>query len=847
VDAEGKGFVAGIYPMLLDEACHFLAVDFDKGSWRDDAAAFVETCTQLGLPASLERSRSGKGAHVWLFFSEAVPAALARQLGSYILTETMERRPEIGLDSYDRFFPNQDTLPRGGFGNLIALPLQKAARKSGNSVFVDDAMAPHKDQWAYLASVEPIPRASVEAIASEAHRNGRVLGVRMPLDDEGANEPWTMPASRRPGRRIPRSELPERLELMLADQLYVPKDGLSPSLRNRLIRTAAFQNPEFYRAQAMRLPTWKLPRIVACAEVLPNHIGLPRGCQEDVTTLLTDLGVAMSVRDERCSGSPLEVRFHGELRPDQQSAADAMLAHDTGVLSAATAFGKTVIAAWLIAKRGVSTLVLVHRRQLLDQWIERLAEFLAIPAKDIGRIGGGRDRAGGLLDVALIQSLGRKGVVDDRVGGYGHLIVDECHHLPAFSFELVARRAKARFVAGFSATVVRKDGHQPIIFMQCGPVRHAVSGKSQAVARPFGHTVVVRPTAFVPRISGESSERESFQELCRQLAQDEVRNRLILDDALDAVRDGRSPLVLTERNDHLDALERMLDGQVQNLIVLRGGMGVRQRKAISERLASIPRGEGRVLLATGRYIGEGFDDARLDTLLLTMPVSWRGTVTQYLGRLHRLFDGKVEVRVLDYADMNDRRLGRMFDKRCRAYEAAGYSIVLPASAVAGWPVDVTLPADPDWKRDYSASARRLVRDGVDVPLARLFVGAAQPLPPNAEGTARARSGAEAFLFRRLESLAATSGRFRLNAELPLAFDGAGRMEVDLLCADARVAVEIDGAHHLAGPDAYRRDRRKDRLLQEQGFFVLRFLSEDVTKELEAVLDSILRVLEARGR
>ncbi|MHB9001545.1 MAG: TOTE conflict system archaeo-eukaryotic primase domain-containing protein, partial [Thermoanaerobaculia bacterium] len=657
-DDEGKSLVAGIYPMLFDETCNLLAVDFDEGTWCEDAFAFRDTCRRLALPASLERSRSGKGAHVWLFFSESVPAALARQLGSYILTETMERRP-IGLASYDRFFPNQDTLPRGGFGNLIALPLQKAARDAGNAVFIDDALRPHEDQWTYLASVERIPRALAETIAAEAHRQGRVLGVRMPPDDEGANEPWTMPASRSSRRRIPRSELPERIELVLADQLYVPTGGIGPSLRNRLIRTAAFQNPEFYRAQAMRLPTWKFPRIVACAEDLPDHIGLPRGCRDDVATLLMDLGVSVSLRDERCSGAPLDVRFLGELRADQQFAAEAMLAHDTGVLSAATAFGKTVIAAWLIAKRGASTLVLVHRRQLLDQWVERLAEFVGIPTKDIGRIGGGRDRATGLLDVALIQSLARKGLVDDRVGGYGHLIVDECHHIPAFSFELVARRAKARFVAGFTATVARKDGHQPIIFMQCGPVRYQVSGKSQAAERPFRHTVIVRPTAFVPPSAAESNERRSYQELCRQMAQDELRNRLIIDDVLEAVRDGRSPLVLTERNDHLNALERMLEGKVRNLIVLRGGMGVRHRSAITERLASIPPGGGRVLLATGRYVGEGFDDARLDTLLLTKPVSWRGTVTQYLGRLHRLFDGKDEVRVIDYADVNDRMLGRM--------------------------------------------------------------------------------------------------------------------------------------------------------------------------------------------
>jgi very-short-patch-repair endonuclease len=252
-----------------------------------------------------------------------------------------------------------------------------------------------------------------------------------------------------------------------------------------------------------------------------------------------------------------------------------------------------------------------------------------------------------------------------------------------------------------------------------------------------------------------------------------------------------------------------------------------------------------VILATGKYIGEGFDDARLDTLFLTLPVSWRGTIAQYVGRLHRLYDGKREVRVYDYADVDVPMLARMFNRRCRGYEAVGYSILLPASAIPGWPVDVSLPADPLWKRDFGASVRRLVRDGVDTPLARLFVTVARPIPPDAEGATRARSASEAFLYRRLETLPDTRGRFRLNADLPIPFDGWGRMEVDLLCADSRVVVELDGAQHLADPAAYRRDRRKDQLLQENGYFVLRFLAEDVAKELDTVLDNILRSLAVR--
>ncbi|HLG59562.1 MAG TPA: DEAD/DEAH box helicase family protein [Vicinamibacterales bacterium] len=843
--SDGQPFVAGIYPLLQDETCFFLAVDFDKAGWREDAAVFLETCRRMNLPSAIERSRSGRGAHVWFFFEEAIPAALARRLGSHIITETMEARPDIGLDSYDRLFPNQDTMPQGGFGNLIALPLQKGPRKQDNSVFLNHEFVPWTDQWAFLATMRKLGRAQVERIVEEAERRGRILGVRLPPQDDGEDEPWTAPPSRHRKEAPIVGELLPALELVLGNQIYIPKQGLHPGLRNRLLRLAAFQNPEFYKAQAMRLSIFDTPRVVACAEDHPHYIGLPRGCLDDVRQMLTDLGVRTAVRDERHNGTGLDVRFHGELRQEQKAAADAMLRHETGVLAATTAFGKTVVAAWLIAQRGVNTLVLVHRRQLLDQWIERLSTFLDIPAKSIGRIGGGRTRPTGNLDVAIIQSLVPKGIVDDRVAEYGQVIVDECHHLSAHSFEQVVRQAKARFVIGLSATLARKDGHHPIIFMQCGPVRHQVSARTQAASRPFEHFVLVQPTAFQPKRSPDSDKRVEFQALYQELIDDELRNRRICDDVMESVRDGRSPIVLTERNDHLDLLEQRLGTSLRHVVVLRAGLGKKQRQAVTDRLAAIPRDEARAILATGRYVGEGFDDPRLDTLFLTLPVSWRGTIAQYAGRLHRLYDGKREVRVYDYADLNVPMLARMFDRRCRGYEAIGYTILLPASAIPGWPVDVVLPSDPVWKRDYSGSVRRLVRDGVDTPLASLFVHAARTVPSDAEGAGRARSATEAFLYRRLETLPETKGRFRVNVALPIAFDGFGHLEVDLLCTDARVAVELDGAQHLSDPVAYRRDRRKDHLLQESDYLVLRFLAEDVGRDLDLVLDAILRALSHR--
>jgi len=847
-DAAGRDFTAGVYPMLLDETCWFLAMDFDKEKWSEDVGAVRETCRQMQIPVSVERSRSGNGAHLWLFFKEAVPAVLARKLGAYILTLTMECRPEAGLDSYDRFFPNQDTLPKGGFGNLIALPLQKKPRQSGNSIFLDEALHPYEDQWAYLSGVGRLSLSEAENVVKEAEKQHDVTGVRYPITDEEHDEaPWCASPSRQLKDPPIAGPLPKRVDITLGNQIYVSKESLPPGLRNRLIRLAAFQNPEFYKAQAMRFPTFDKPRIIACAEDFKQHIGLPRGCLDELLALLSNLKIEARVQDERFNGISGAFFFHGRLRPEQQLAADALLKHDTGVLSATTAFGKTVVAAWLIAQRGVNTLILVHRKQLMEQWIERLSTFLEIPAKTIGRIGGGRKKATGILDVALIQSLVRTGVIDDRVGEYGHLVVDECHHLSASSFEQVARQAKARYVTGLSATVTRKDGHHPIIFMQCGPIRYRVNAMAQAAARPFTHSVIVRPTAFRFHQYMDGDKRQEFQALYSALIADKIRNEQICADVIATAKEGRSPVVLTERTEHLEILAERLSSAIPNLLVLQGGMKPKLFREVIARLADIPEKEERVLLATGSFLGEGFDDARLDTLFLTLPISWRGTIAQYAGRLHRLHDLKREVRIYDYADLNIPMLARMFDRRCKGYDGIGYQIMLPASAVPGWPVEVPLPVDPEWKRDYAATVQRLIRDGVDTDLGNLFVHATRKLQANAEGEDRARSATEAFLFRRLETLPETAGTFRLNDQLPIPFADRSQMEVDLCSRAARLAIEIDGPQHLSDPDAYRRDRRKDALLQGNGYFVLRFLAEDIGTHLAEVLDAILQVLAHCGR
>jgi superfamily II DNA or RNA helicase len=668
-----RDFTAGVYPLLADETCWFLAADFDKQSWAKDAGAFLGTCRARGVPAALERSRSGNGGHVWIFFSDPVPAAEARKLGSLLITETMERHPELGFDSYDRFFPSQDTMPVGGFGNLIALPFQNVPRQSGNSMFVDDELHPHPDQWAFLSCVKRMTRAEVAVLVEHAAAAGKILGVRLPIDDDDDEEPWaTPPSKRRPEARIT-GPLPEKVEVVLGNQVYVDRSELPPALVNRLVRLAAFQNPEFYKAQAMRLPTFGKPRIISCGQLFVRHAALPRGCLDAVLDLLATHGIKTEMRDEREAGARLETAFLGKLTAEQEVATRALLAHETGVLAATTAFGKTVVAARMIAERGTNTLVLVHRQQLLDQWVARLGAFLNLDRARIGEVRGGKRKPTGAVDIALIQSMVKRGEVSDLVAGYGHVIVDECHHLSAVSFESIAREARAKFVLGLSATVTRKDGHHPIIFMQCGPVRYRVDARKQAAARPFSHKVVIRPTAFLAPPS-ELGARVPIQSLYGLLAQDAVRNDIIFNDVLLALEAGRSPVVITERKDHLQMMATRISRFAKNVIVLRGGMTAKERKHSWDTLQSVPEGEERVLVATGRYLGEGFDDARLDTLFLTMPISWRGTLAQYAGRLHRLHDAKRDVVIYDYVDAAEPMLANMAKKRQAGYESLGYAV-----------------------------------------------------------------------------------------------------------------------------------------------------------------------------
>ena len=539
-------FVMGIYPLMKDERCWFLAIDFDKASWQKDVHAFISACRENAIPYSTEISRSGKGAHVWIFFSEPVLAIEARKLGSYLLTQAMDAHPELGFESYDRLFPNQDTLPKGGFGNLIALPLQKKPRNEGHSVFVNDDFMVYADQWSYLSSIQRLSLRELDNLIEKAEQQNTILGVKLPIS-EGDVEPWEISPSRKIKETVIADPLPKSVTIVVSNQIFIDTNNLPTVLQSKIIRLAAFQNPQFYKHQAMRLSTFNTPRIISCAQYYPKHIALPRGCQDDLLNLLDDLKMEPIIEDKRFEGNKIEdVQFQGKLTIEQEQVVGKLLKHDIGTLSATTAFGKTVI-----------TL--------------------------------------------------------------------------------------------------------------------NMSAKKQASERPFDHFVIQRHTDF--EIPSTVSSKLSMTHIYQALVNDDLRNQFILNDIKKALFEKRSLLILTERREHVLLLANQIQVFVKNVFVMQGGMDAKKRELLISELQAILPNEEVVIISTGRYLGEGFDYARLDTLFLVMPISWKGTLAQYVGRLHRLYDAKTDVRIYDYVDSKVPMLERMSEKRRIGYKHLGYSFI----------------------------------------------------------------------------------------------------------------------------------------------------------------------------
>ena len=673
--------VIGLYVVTSDNKCSFLCADFDDKNcthgYKNDVLAFIPICREWRIPFSIERSRSGNGAHVWIFFDQPIPAYKARKLGNIILTEAMKRNGRITFDSYDRFFPNQDKVPEGGFGNLIALPLQGKARKAGNSVFVDDQFLPFQDQWTYLYNVRKIDEDTVDALLTQHQQED--FGT---LATSSENKPWEIPVV----QDVSQEDFNGRLIIHKSDRIYIPLKSISDKASNHLKHIAAFKNPEFYSKQAMRISTYNIPRIICRADFTDEYLAMPRGCEDAIINMLYSLKIDYEIVDNTNHGKPIGVTFKGKERDEQLDAINALMPYSNGVLSATTAFGKTVTAAVLIARRKTNTLILVHSKALLMQWHERLSEFLDIDFTEeeiskkrgrkkafspVGCLDSTSNTLHGVIDIALMQSCFENDEVKPFVKGYGMVIVDECHHVSSITFENVLKHVTAHYVYGLTATPIRKDGLQPIIFMQCGPIRFFADAKAQIQKQSFQRYLVPRFTSYRP----VTDDKQSFTALSQSLAESEIRNNLIIEDVLNVVAAGRTPIILTARTSHVELLAEMLKQHVANIIQLTGEGTAKNKRETLQKLQDIPKDAPLVIVATGKYVGEGFDYPRLDTLFLALPISWKGLVAQYAGRLHRENEGKKDVRIYDYIDIHEPVCENMYRKRLKGYSAIGYRVL----------------------------------------------------------------------------------------------------------------------------------------------------------------------------
>ena len=688
-DPNGNDVVA-IYPMLENNLCQLLVFDFDnhaKGAeqedyantddrWKEEINALRRICKNLDVDAVVERSRSGRGAHLWIFFKEMIPARLARKFGFALLEKGAESVNLKSFKYYDRMIPTQDALPEGGLGNVIALPLQGLALKSGNSAFVDENWNAYEDQLKVLVGTRRLTRQEIDDYLSLWYSTG------FTSEDNGTDAPWDK------NSEIEAGSVKGVVRIVLADRIYIDSSGMSNKTKRQLRRMATFSNKQYFQNQAMDMPNYDESRFIYLGSDEGKYIVLPRGLREDIQKKFDNAGIRYKIEDKRTQGRELNISFKGELRESQIPAAETMLENETGILHAATAFGKTVVCCDMIARRGISTLILVDRADLMNQWIKRLDEFLDIDEELpeyqtktgrtrkrkslIGNLQGAHDTLTGIVDVAMIRSLKKKDGFHPMLKEYAQVYFDECHHAASESAIEVLQEINAKYVYGVTATPKRGDGKEKINEFLLGPIRYRFTAKDRAEEQNIDHLVYPRFTRTVkPHHLSKTPYGNDAYELIRN---NDVRDEQIIRDVADCVQAGRTPVVLTKYVDHANKLSERLKKYADRLILLTGANGTKVRRAQVKELNEVDDSDSLILVGTGSLLGEGFDFPRLDTLFMATPVSGENVVEQYVGRLNRDYDGKENVIVYDYVDSHIPKFDKMYAARLKAYKKIGYEL-----------------------------------------------------------------------------------------------------------------------------------------------------------------------------
>ena len=688
-DPNGNDVVA-IYPMLENNLCQLLVFDFDnhaKGAeqedyantddrWKEEINALRRICKNLDVDAVVERSRSGRGAHLWIFFKEMIPARLARKFGFALLEKGAESVNLKSFKYYDRMIPTQDALPEGGLGNVIALPLQGMALKSGNSAFVDENWNAYEDQLKVLVGTRRLTRQEIDDYLSLWYSTG------FTSEDNGTDAPWDK------NSEIEAGSVKGVVRIVLADRIYIDSSGMSNKTKRQLRRMATFSNKQYFQNQAMNMPNYDESRFIYLGSDEGKYIVLPRGLREDIQKKFDNAGIRYKIEDKRTQGRELNISFKGELRESQIPAAETMLENETGILHAATAFGKTVVCCDMIARRGISTLILVDRADLMNQWIKRLDEFLDIDEELpeyqtktgrtrkrkslIGNLQGAHDTLTGIVDVAMIRSLKKKDGFHPMLKEYAQVYFDECHHAASESAIEVLQEINAKYVYGVTATPKRGDGKEKINEFLLGPIRYRFTAKDRAEEQNIDHLVYPRFTRTVkPHHLSKTPYGNDAYELIRN---NDVRDEQIIRDVADCVQAGRTPVVLTKYVDHANKLSERLKKYADRLILLTGANGTKVRRAQVKELNEVDDSDSLILVGTGSLLGEGFDFPRLDTLFMATPVSGENVVEQYVGRLNRDYDGKENVIVYDYVDSHIPKFDKMYAARLKAYKKIGYEL-----------------------------------------------------------------------------------------------------------------------------------------------------------------------------